>query len=363
MQHNLLNPALYRSLVARFGDVKLERPGQRLVTRMGFDNYGQPRVDILSWGETYRVNCPLCGDVKKKLYISYAYGLRHIESEKRLYPAKCFRCNLGQEQVYSLLSWTSRDQEPEVSVADAGSEEHSPYLDPGECLRLDGDDPRLFHGQRYLRERGLDPTELGAVYGWRYCIAGNPQLWQGGLTNRIIIPVHYQGQEVGWQARLSFEPLPQLRDKDFTNLRWLSMPGTWRSRYVYGYDQAANCNYCVLVEGPTDAARQGPPCVATLGQSRSLRQYEILAETWGAKKAIIIVGDSGEQEKQVTEETADELYARCRCPIYPLTLPHGDPGKWPREEFFNYLAGWVQSHSPHQPQRRGVYQWLLNRDQ
>ena len=41
-------------------------------------------------------------------------------------------------------------------------------------------------------------------------------------------------------------------------------------------------------------ARQGPPCVGSLGQNLTSHQYDLIVSTWGnhESKFIVIVGDS-----------------------------------------------------------------------
>ncbi|MCY2931597.1 MAG: hypothetical protein NTV86_19320, partial [Planctomycetota bacterium] len=191
-----------------------------------------------------------------------------------------------------------------------------------------------------------DPKFVSEVYGWRFCWRGDPLLWGGRCAGRIIMPVTRDGVEVGWQARLAHDPPPETRDKSFTTTtRWLTMPGTgWRSKNLIGYDQARSYDFCILVEGPTDMARQGPPCVGSLGQTMSHYQYELIASTWGNRLGIVVMGDAGANEDRVVAKTVHELRRRCTCPVWAPRLPHGDPGSWDRREFMQFITDFVSAN-------------------
>lgn len=124
------------------------------------------------------------------------------------------------------------------------------------------------------------------------------------------------------------------------------MPGSgWRSSSLFGYDQARSQTYCILVEGPGDVLRQGPPCVASMGQRISCAQVDLIARTWGDKDAVILVGDyrkEGGTETEVQLRSAEMLKKACRCPVYVPVLPHGDPGSWERAEFQAFITDHIR---------------------
>ncbi|MEI7837763.1 MAG: hypothetical protein WCK05_15290, partial [Planctomycetota bacterium] len=113
---------------------------------------------------------------------------------------------------------------------------------------------------------------------------------------------------------------------------------------LMGYDQARHFKFCILVEGPTDMARQGPPCVGSLGQAMSHAQYELISATWGNSDGIVVMGDAGAKEDIVVEHTVRELAKRCQCPIFSPRLPHGDPGSWDRTEFMTLITNHVKAN-------------------
>jgi hypothetical protein len=82
-----------------------------------------------------------------------------------------------------------------------------------------------------------------------FLLASVEAYFEGALDGRLIFPITQDGKHVGWQARLSFEPSVFNKDRNFQYLRWVSMPGSrWRSRHVFGYDQAKGSDVCVVVE-------------------------------------------------------------------------------------------------------------------
>jgi len=341
-----LNLQLYQKLAHRFGDVKITKAGQQLRAVPG-SYRGQPSSRVTEYGETYKVCCPSCSDTKFHLYISHGFDTPDETGRPRLL-ARCFRCQkVGGREVAKMLEWTSIGQQSHsASLDDHGDTE--PFISPGTCVRVDTkDDPRLEQARTYLAGRGIDPDEAGPVYGVCVCVEANTETdaFEGAMVGRIILPTIYHGQWVGWQGRLAFNPHPFEEDQDFGHLRWISMPGAgWRFKHVFGYDAAVHSQFCVLVEGPTDTITQGPPCIGTMGQTVSQAQIELIAGTWGDRKAILVVGDAGQNEDEVSAKTAERLRAACKCPVYNPRLPHGDPGSWKRADFVAFLVKHMRSN-------------------
>lgn len=344
-----LNPQLYQILANKFGTVKVEKHGQPLERTTKWLG-GRQTLDISAGGETYKVCCPWCGDNKFHLYISHAYGMLDPETGSTVRLATCYRHGSVMQQLKDVLEWCSMGPRQPLTVVAPQVVEEEPFQLPGDCIRLDVVEPRTDMARAYLAGRGIDPTWVAQTYGWCTCWRGNPDLWRGGCTNRIIVPVTYNNVAVGWQARLAFDPPRELKDKNFANLRWLSMPGVgWRSRNLIGYDQARACTlkFCILVEGPTDMAKHGPPFVGSLGQTMSPRQLDLVASTWGAGDGIVVLGDSksakGQEDLRVSRTTT-ELAKRCTCPIYAPRLPEGDPGSWEHNALLGFIKEFIKEH-------------------
>jgi len=86
---------------------------------------------------------------------------------------------------------------------------------------------------------------------------------------------------------------------------------------VIGFDQARPSPFVIVVEGPTDMAKQGPPCVGTLGQTVGHPQLDLLASTWGDRQAVIVMGDAGTRKDEVSRSTAEELSSRTKLTLIP----------------------------------------------
>lgn len=107
----------------------------------------------------------------------------------------------------------------------------------------------------YLKERGFDPKDLEQLWG----IKGIGMVPTGGLSWRIYIPIHFQGEVVSWTTRSI---------SDAVELRYISAKANKEAiphkTLLYGED------YCykhtiIIHEGPTDVWATGPGAVATMG--------------------------------------------------------------------------------------------------
>lgn len=203
----------------------------------------------------------------------------------------------------------------------------------------------------------LPPENLGIVIGdvvgsgFRAALlmAANPQVFKGGCEGRIIVPIFVRKKVLGWQASLAVEPSFFMKDEGFQNTRWLGMPGGgWKSKSLVVYDPAAKARYpyCIVVEGPTDVARQGPPCIGTLGLGITRQQEDLIVETRGNRLAIIVVGDAGENVRDVPILTAAKLALRCTCRVYGMALPKGDPDSWDRDSFYGFIKEYMTANQP-----------------
>ena len=337
-----LNPHLYGLLQKQFGKVKVDRAGQKMIRLLTPGQFDE--VEILNKGETYRVCCLWCGDAKFKLYINYTFGMTDQDTGQVYYINNCYRCGPKTTQLRELIEWVSIPQ-CTAPIGEVGEEafDAPEYAPPGLCVRLD--DPRAKRGWDYLANRGIDPLEATNRYAVCFCIKGNPDVYFGGMEGRLIFPVTKDGEHVGWQARLAFEPNVFDKDRNFKNLRWITMPGVWRSKYLMGYDQAKNSKAAILVEGPSDLVAQGPPCIASLGQTLSFGQARLIRDTWSR---IIVVGDHQDKEdgteNRVQAATVKILMRENFDAVHLIKLPHDDPGKWEREAFNKFVIDQIKAN-------------------
>src|ERR1043166_8551066 len=93
-----LRPELHAQLAICFGDVLVANEGQELVDEITTQwrvrrrhSKAVRRLEVTQRGETYRVNCPFCGDDRHRLWVNHRWGLFDIGTNRRnLWLAKCF---------------------------------------------------------------------------------------------------------------------------------------------------------------------------------------------------------------------------------------------------------------------------------
>lgn len=99
-----------------------------------------------------------------------------------------------------------------------------------------------------------------------------------------------------------FEPSERF-PKGFAPHKYLNATGAARNRLLMGFDAAVKFNedlppefkYCILVEGPLDAAKIGPPGIALLGKSMSEAQAEAILQSFGRVFTIMDQDAAGQQ--------------------------------------------------------------------
>jgi hypothetical protein len=201
----------------------------------------------------------------------------------------------------------------------------------------------------YLENRPgcrIDPDRTAKEYGLSVCVCGNPEISYGReLAGRIICPCWTDGKMVGWQARSTL--LNPAEETGIAAVRYLSMQGTWRPSALFGVDQAAASSFVVLVEGPLDVVQAGPPCVCPMGMAASMSQLEIVARRWGGPgKAIVMCFDGEDAAHAVQDQAAATLKRMAQgSRVFSPKLPNGDPGSWPRAEFWKFVKDRVLSGS------------------
>jgi hypothetical protein len=133
----MLNPKLYNQLRARLGQVQVVKEGEPMVTKpQPPDKDGRPQMTIESWGESYKVNCPLCKDTKPRLLISHRYGVHDpATGSDNLQMCKCFRRNcqkdpdrrkLLADKIFGLRNCNQRSRVSTPVVSPATTSDSSP---------------------------------------------------------------------------------------------------------------------------------------------------------------------------------------------------------------------------------------------
>lgn len=222
----------------------------------------------------------------------------------------------------------------------------------------------------YLTERGYDIKALENQFEACYCDEALPESrgegrfysrLPGGMKNtpqgRIILSIRMHGVRIGYQSRYidkwvgnlhyfwsneqkwvlieermpdgsikEVYPADEYFKKGFAPHKYMNATGMERNKALMGFDAAVafnadrpvNKRYCVLVEGPLDAARIGPPAIAMLG--KSLSQYQA-AYIRGAFTHVLTVMDNDEAGKQCLRSIHRQLE------FNPITEIHLPPDK------------------------------------
>lgn len=184
----------------------------------------------------------------------------------------------------------------------------------------------------YLTSRGFDPGRLEEQFEACYCTKEKPESrgegryysrLPGGMKNtpqgRIIFSVRMNGVRWGYQSRYidtwagnnhffwshnqQWELIERRKEdgsieekypadtrfpKGFAPYKYMNATGSERNKLLMGFDAAVasqkdkpfNQRYCVLVEGPLDAGKIGPPGIALLGKSMSDFQADAIRKSF-----------------------------------------------------------------------------------
>lgn len=189
----------------------------------------------------------------------------------------------------------------------------------------------------YVKNRGYDPDALWKQFNCSYCYAEEPESRVTGVfykklaggfkttpQGRLIFFVYVNGVRWGWQARIldipehngykwmwhpyqqTWSAIAQIMPDSslqyiqpfsdtFKPAKYFNPPGATRSMMLMGYDAAVEWNAsrliktCILVEGPLDAARIGPPAIAILGKFLSKDQAALIQKAFDR---VVIIPDN-----------------------------------------------------------------------
>lgn len=277
-QSTALNPALYRRLLSRFGDVKIRNEGQARVARQRRDLDDNLVTRVEQWGEQYHVACPFCraGD----LAVSYMYAQPDASGRPMLYLAKCFGKDcLGSSRNRDALAGMLKARDEWLTEARVlpgkvlSEEERIPKL-PSPLTRLD-DLPKGHPARRWLKGQGFYPDQLARLYGLAFCPKSDDSL----ASNRIIVPITMREKHRGWQA-LTMSPVAKYK--------YLSASGMNTSELIYNLDKARCYETPVIVREPLDVWAFGRMALCPLGDSVSDRQLSILKSALRKKDAVLL---------------------------------------------------------------------------
>lgn len=243
----------------------------------------------------------------------------------------------------------------------------------------------------YLTQRGFDPAKLEKQFEACYCTKEKPESrgegryysrLPGGMKNtpqgRIIFSVRMNGVRWGYQSRYIdtwagdnhlfwshnqqwelierrlpdgtlYEKYPADTrfPKGFAPHKYMNATGCERNKLLMGFDAAVasqkdkpfNMRYCVLVEGPLDAGKIGPPGIALLGKSMSDFQAEAIRKNFSK---VFTMMDNDAAGKQCFAKIQSKLP---NIDIVDIKVPDHvkDVGDLSYEEVENLLKPYTQN--------------------
>lgn len=328
-----LNPYLYSLLVRKFQSVKIANEGvpAYITTYPDPLRRGRKVTKADCWGEYYRVCCPYCDDTHHKLWINHRYGA-DVENGYRTntHLAVCYKNNCTahagkRSQLESFIFGIGKNfrRAPIKTIVEA----YTPIKiePPGTILPLTAlteEHPAI----QYVLNRGFVPDILSDQFNVGLCDAVSQQKYEI-VKNRLYIPILYQRELVGWQARA-------IHDHVY-GPKYFNAPGTSKSRILYNYDAAADKPFVVVVEGVPSVWRLGPYGVCIFGKSMSLYQQSTIANTWAGKPVFLMLDNDAKVEMQ----HATAVLQQKRANVVPVYLPDArDPAEYSRYALAAFMA-------------------------
>jgi hypothetical protein len=355
------------------------------VARKGQTNQGnyvydsirkQHDLKVDSWGETYQVCCPFCGDTRNRLNFNYAYGTKDDKLEKPILSlVKCYNENCHQKEAFyrkvkdilEAMKYGGNAGGNSIDAPSTGPARVVRAELPGACIPL-SELPSDHKANVFLRFRGYDPELVGRSFGLQYCVAGGRYTL---ATDRLVFPIYMEGKLKGWQARFLGEDakgsvkdwycctackhqfqmtgakptvcLACGQDTIRPMPKYYTMPGMQTGMCMFNFDTAATYPYIILCEGPLDPIQVGTPerpgeagpAVCLFGHSLSNNNLKTLMARWCLKPLVLLL------DPDVTKEQA-ELAKRLTgafSPVINVVLPDNlDPGATPHKVIWKSIV-------------------------
>lgn len=309
-----INAGLYMALQKAFkGSVKVAKEGlpMRYVIKTNRIT-GKKRAEIIDdeHGEEYRVCCPFCTDERYRLWISHMWNTEDAVNGVTFgHLVNCFNdgCDLNfdtdsperidrVEELKSMISPLLRHT-VNIQITEKETEDVIPKL-PNVTTPIDQLEDRHSATMWLRNDRDFDVDQLANDWSVLYC----PDDPHPFVDSRIIIPIYYDSDLAGWQARVPGKPSKQVP-------KYYTMPGMRKKRVIYNYDRASQYDVGVLVEGPTDAWTVGFQAVATFGAEVSPHQIQMMVNAWG-NTGLILLSDGDVRTTKEKRARYERLRAR-----------------------------------------------------
>ena len=368
MSLNALNPWLYSRLLIADPNAEIVSEGEPATFAKPSQKAGYTGrhsfVSVIGWGECYRMNCPFCGDTKQRLFFCHLAGatVRVKKSNVRVSVRVCVchneHCNAECPEfltwLYGMQLHTGPvlvlDERQQPSVTTAYKNLFSTVADvvPTKCYPLLSEETPA-KVLDYIRDRKFDPHELQEKWAVGFCKAGSvyidnkepdPEKQRKELfDDRIIIPIHMGRRQVGWQARLPYDDVPEGKPK------YLTSPNMSKSLVLFNFDKASLHSVPVLVEGVFDVFRLGNRAICPFGKTLSTFQIQALQLAFGQYGGMLVLLDpdaAKDSDKVVDKLKATEAFPRG---VVAVPLPDKrDPANLPRaylDSLLEYYSGYL----------------------
>lgn len=335
----MLNRELYNRLRTVFKNVHVQyenvQPKLRLLRWPKLVN-GQLReweFDSRGSGETYQVNCPVCGDKKGHCYISALSFTRPRIGDRILTPAPllihCFRrnCFSGNPEAREALTQVLKSSTPmELDVGEedcfSGAQELQQDIHrntEANLLKWQPDYHPIEHDAPaevldYVARRGIQERDIKELkIGWGRCWNYKKQNFIGN-SNWLQFPIIDQAGLRGFQSR-------QLHSDG--NLKYFFDTRTPKKMCLYNRERASSFHIVAIAEGIIDALHIGRCGMAFFGFEPSKAQVRLLQQD-GAKLVLYIP----DQKKHYT---ADGV-----CDLDPPKIADTHIEQWRRQHLFEW---------------------------
>lgn len=341
----MLNKDLFNKLRAIFGQVEVINENQR------------PRLKVLRWprlvggqmrewefddsqkgsnGESFRINCPICGDKKGHCYVSSLSFTRPRVGDKLFAPAPvlihCFRrdCFRGNVEAKEQLTEALKTETPvEFDVL-----EESSYM--GTSLEINTDihrntDENLLKWQPdyhpiehdapaevldYVALRGIREEDIRELkIGWGKCWNFKKESYIGN-NNWLLFPIIDQAGLRGFQSR-------QIHSDG--NMKYFFDTRTPKKMCLYNRERASRFHIVAIAEGIIDALHIGSCGMAFFGFEPSNAQLKLLQQD-GAK-CVLYVPDQKKHYKP-----------NGTCDLDPPKIADAHIAEWRKRKLFEWGA-------------------------
>jgi hypothetical protein len=340
-----LNSFLYGRLKRRFGEIIVANERQAMVAVRKRDPVlNEMRLEIVSSGEYYRVNCPFCNDTRKRLWVNHRYGLEEPwqdNGERRTlwWVAWCYNeeCMLETKNRTLLneavFAHVNRNVRSKIRVEEGEKPDTDrrklSYVDlPGAVTPLHKLD-RDHEAFKYMASRGFDVWNVSRRFMLGFCTEADDR-W-APCDSRLIIPIYMNGMRVGWQGRF-------VGEKNWSVIpKYYGMPGMPKGKMLYNWDHASRTPLLVIVEGAPGVWNASPEHgIALLGKKLSAQHLSLIRQWAGqldGECAIVVALDPDAQDN--VEGTLRELRPHVHDRICNVSLPDNhDPGDIDRDFFW-----------------------------